>query len=84
MSRPTKEQIAQSREYVSGLLESYAIRSMMSGAEIGAVHDLLAATAEPTEQELDAEADTLAGVGLTSKATVRRIYTAGARREGAR
>lgn len=52
MSHPSREQVAQSREYVAGLLESHAIKSMMSGAEITAIKDLLAATAEPSEQEL--------------------------------
>lgn len=82
MYRPTREQIAQSREYVAGLLESHAIKSMMSGAEIAAIKDLLAATAEPSEEELVEEAER--AFPKRDDNAEREGYIAGARREGRR
>ena len=82
MTRPTKEQLEQARRYLARMAQA----SAFSRETADAIDTVLAATAEPTDEELAREVRT-ANVdddGNLWDLGFARGYIAGARREGAR
>lgn len=86
MTRPTREQIEVARGVAARIVDANCV-AVASPTEVKeAFATLLAATAEPTEEELREEAGRWAGIeghGASGRAA-RAGYIAGAGREGAR
>ena len=87
MTRPTKEQLEQARaqaERMATALQAGLLTSLAPGVELDALRVLLAATAEPAEEELAEEAcaAVLADCGLEGEEAAEvRVHIMGALHE---
>lgn len=76
---PTREQIEAARAKLKRLADA----SCFSRETADAIYDLLAATADPTEEELEAEAEAwYESASVAPNVQPWDAYIAGARREG--
>jgi len=84
MSRPTREQIEVARAIAQEEYNHRKANGRGEGELLFALRVFLAATAEPTDEELAEEAGRVAARVIRGADTVLNAYIAGARREGAK